>query len=217
MASSYVCFMRFICMFYLDIACVSSRCCICCNGIHYVASVYFKCFSCFKSMLQVFYLNVAYIAMAIDVCCKCMFQMFQLFETYVASVLSICCICCTGYTHMLQVYMFQLFSKVCYKCFIWILHMLQWQYTYIASVCLQMFYLFRTYVAANALCCKCCMTMCGKWAQTEVVSLGAAVHTCVSEVKRAQRPPHACAVACVLLQQVGQTDRRGSSRARRQQ
>jgi len=46
----------------------------------YVASVCFKCFSYFKHMLQVFYLDVAYVAMAIHVCWKCMFQMFQLFK-----------------------------------------------------------------------------------------------------------------------------------------
>ena len=38
-----------------------------------------------------------------------------------------------------------------------------------------MFHLFRTYVAANALCSKCCMTRCGKWTQVEVVPSGAAV------------------------------------------
>jgi hypothetical protein len=64
----------------------------------------FKCFSCFKHMLQVFYLDVAYVAMTIYVCCKRMFQMFQLFQTYVANVLSGCCICCNGYTCTLEVY-----------------------------------------------------------------------------------------------------------------
>jgi hypothetical protein len=36
----------------------------------YVASA---CFSCFKYMLQVFYLDVAYAAVNIHICCKCMF------------------------------------------------------------------------------------------------------------------------------------------------
>ena len=35
-----------------------------------------------------FYLDVAYVALAIHVCCKCIFQIFQLFQTYVASVVS---------------------------------------------------------------------------------------------------------------------------------
>ena len=39
----------------------------------YVAIVYFKYFSCFKRMLQVFYLDVAYVAVAIPICCKRMF------------------------------------------------------------------------------------------------------------------------------------------------
>jgi hypothetical protein len=33
----------------------------------YVASVCFKCFSCFRRMLQVFYLDVAYVAVAIHI------------------------------------------------------------------------------------------------------------------------------------------------------
>jgi hypothetical protein len=40
----------------------------------YVASIHFKCFSCFRSMLQVFYLNVAYVAVAIHIYCKRMFS-----------------------------------------------------------------------------------------------------------------------------------------------
>jgi hypothetical protein len=46
----------------------------------YIASVGFKCFSYFKRMLQVFYLVVAYVVMAIHVCCICIFQIFQLVE-----------------------------------------------------------------------------------------------------------------------------------------
>jgi hypothetical protein len=41
----------------------------------YVANVCFKC-NCFKRMLQVFYLDVAYVALAIHICGKCIFQMF---------------------------------------------------------------------------------------------------------------------------------------------
>ena len=36
-------------------------------------------FSCFKHMLQVFYLNVAYVAVATHICCKRMFQILHLF------------------------------------------------------------------------------------------------------------------------------------------
>ena len=41
-----------------------------------VTSVCFKCFSCFKCMLQVFHLDVAYVAMAIHVYCNSVFEMF---------------------------------------------------------------------------------------------------------------------------------------------
>jgi hypothetical protein len=65
-----------------------SGCCICCTGYTRTLQVYvFKCFGYFKRMLQVFYLDVAYVAAAIHGCYKCMFQMFQLFQMYVASVL----------------------------------------------------------------------------------------------------------------------------------
>jgi hypothetical protein len=60
----------------------------------YVVNVCFKCFSFFKSMLQVFYLDVAYVAVAIHICDTRMFQMFHLFQTYVAT------------------------SASCYKCFL---------------------------------------------------------------------------------------------------
>jgi hypothetical protein len=61
-------------------------------------------------ILYMFYLDVAYIAMAIHVCCKCVFEMFQLFSLDV--------ICCSGYTCMYIV-------SVCSKCFICFRHMLQ--------------------------------------------------------------------------------------------
>jgi hypothetical protein len=43
----------------------------------YVASVCFKYFSYFRRMLQVFYLDITYVAVAIHICCKRMFQMFH--------------------------------------------------------------------------------------------------------------------------------------------
>jgi hypothetical protein len=92
-------------------------------------------------MLQVFYLDVIYVALDIHVCCK---YMFQLFQTYVTSVLSRCCICCTSYKRMLQVYVSNVspVSIVCCRCFIWMLHMLQCPYTYVASVCCNYFIYF---------------------------------------------------------------------------
>jgi hypothetical protein len=61
--------------------------------------------------MQVFYLDVAYVALVIHVCCKYMFQMFWLFQ-YVASALYRCCICSSNHTHMLQVYV-----STCFICF----------------------------------------------------------------------------------------------------
>jgi hypothetical protein len=68
-----------------------------------VASVCFKCFSSFKRMLQVFDLDVTYIAVAIYACCKCVFQMFQLLRldvawfhldvAYVAVTIHVYCTC----------------------------------------------------------------------------------------------------------------------------
>jgi hypothetical protein len=64
---------------------VLSGCCICCNCYtHMFASV---CFNCFKRMLQVFYLDVTYVVVAIHICCKRMFHMFQ---RYVAASASCC-------------------------------------------------------------------------------------------------------------------------------
>jgi hypothetical protein len=58
------------------------------------------------AMLQVYW-DVAYLAMAIHICCKSFFKMFHLFQRYVASVLSGCCICRNAYV-----------ASVCPKIFI---------------------------------------------------------------------------------------------------
>ena len=68
--------MRFRCMlhmFHLDIAKVDLVLHMLQWLYTYAANAHFKCFSCFKRMLQVFYLNIAYVAVAIHVCCKRMF------------------------------------------------------------------------------------------------------------------------------------------------
>jgi hypothetical protein len=79
-------------VFYMYVAYVLFGHCKSRSGVVYVAmtiDIYYKCmFQYFKRILQVFYLDVAYVALAIHVCCKYIFQMFQLFQTYVASVLS---------------------------------------------------------------------------------------------------------------------------------
>ena len=70
---TYIASVCFKCLSYFQMYVASglSVCCICCTGYTRMLQVYvFKCFSCFKRKLQVFYLNVAYVAVAIYVCCK---------------------------------------------------------------------------------------------------------------------------------------------------
>jgi hypothetical protein len=52
-----------------------------------------RCYICFVHMLQVFYLDVAYVCnyfSSVFMCSKRMFRMFKLFRTYVAIVLFEC-------------------------------------------------------------------------------------------------------------------------------
>jgi hypothetical protein len=77
----------------------------------------------------------------------------------------------------------------------------------VSNICCKYFYIDDAYVAmAIHICCKSMFvnilslsdvgcgkcTRHGKWAQTEVVSSGAAVPACTLEAKGARRPPHAC-------------------------
>jgi hypothetical protein len=92
----FICFRRMWQIFSSGCCKSRSRCCV-----HmYVATTCFKCLRCFIHMLQVFYLDVAYVlqwlhtyfssfffgcfASVSDVCCNC----FSCFRTYVASVSS---------------------------------------------------------------------------------------------------------------------------------
>jgi hypothetical protein len=75
-------------------------------------------------MLQVFYLNVAYVALAIHVCCKYMFQMFQCFKYMLQVFYLDVAYVVVSYTYV---------ASVCFKYFICFEHMLQ-QMLYIASV-----------------------------------------------------------------------------------
>jgi hypothetical protein len=65
-------------------------------------------------MLQVFYLDVTYVLVAIYICCKRLFKIFHLFHSYVASVLSTHVAVAI---HMLQEYVanVSLVSDVCCK------------------------------------------------------------------------------------------------------
>jgi hypothetical protein len=87
---------------YIYVACVCFKCfssfqtyvasglsgyCICYPCYLHTLQMYvFKYFSCFKHMLQVFYLNVAYVVLAIHVSCKCMFS-------NVSAISNVCCKC----------------------------------------------------------------------------------------------------------------------------
>jgi hypothetical protein len=70
----FICFRRMLQAFWLDVAYVS----------HIYCKSMFQMFHLFQSYvaisvfskLQMFYLDVTYVAVAIHVCCKCMFQMF---------------------------------------------------------------------------------------------------------------------------------------------
>jgi hypothetical protein len=100
-------------------------------------------------MLYMFYLDVAYVAMAIHVRCKCVFQMFQLFHLDVACFLSGCYICCSGYTCTLQVfYLFQTYVASVLS-----------DVAYVAAVihicCKRMFQLFHIV----SVCCNRCSSL----------------------------------------------------------
>jgi hypothetical protein len=113
-------------MFYLDVVKVDLIFYMLQWLYMYFASVRFNCFSCFRHMLLVFYLDIAYIAVDIHVCCKCIFQMCHLFHTYVASISTGCCICCI-IAYVLDICckrlfkIFHLFQTYVVNVFIWML------------------------------------------------------------------------------------------------
>jgi hypothetical protein len=85
----------------------------------HVGNVCFKCFICFKGMLQVFHMDVvkvdrdvAYAASVSEAYCKGSFRLFHYFHTYVTSVV-------IWMLHMLQVYVLNVFIcfSVLFKCF----------------------------------------------------------------------------------------------------
>jgi hypothetical protein len=73
-------------------------------------------------MLQVFYLDVAYVAIAIHICCKHIFQMFHLFQMYVAARLHVASVFISRCN---MFYVFQMYvsyvSSECSMYFIWML------------------------------------------------------------------------------------------------
>jgi hypothetical protein len=82
------------CSKFFHVASVLSGCCICCCGYTRMLQVYVpngsKCFSCFRRMLQVFYLDVAYVPVAIQyVASLCS----KLFQTYFVAMLHVASAC----------------------------------------------------------------------------------------------------------------------------
>jgi hypothetical protein len=126
--------MRFRYMFYLDVACVPSECCICCND--------------YTHMLQK--RDVSNVSAVSDVCCKCFIRMLDMLQwpyTYVASV---CFKCFNYFKRMLQVFYLDVANVA-------LTHMLQ---VYILNVCCKCFYLDVAYVQCfthmlQAYVCKC--------------------------------------------------------------
>ena len=90
----------------------------------HVASIYYKCFRCFRGMLQVFHMDVAiidrdvaHVSMVVHVCCKRLFQMFHLlFQTYVKcaylDVAYVSHICCKSMFRLFPGYV----ASVSYEC-----------------------------------------------------------------------------------------------------
>jgi hypothetical protein len=102
-----ICFKFFSC-FRTFVASGLSRCCICSTGYTRTLQMYvFKCFSSFKHMLQVFYLDVAYVALTIQNAASVCFQMFSTGS-------NVCCKCfyldVAMATHMLQAYVLNVSS-----------------------------------------------------------------------------------------------------------
>jgi hypothetical protein len=63
-------------------------CCICCNGYTRMFQMYVSNVSAISYVYcKCFYLDVAYVTVAIHICCK---RMFHLFWTYVAASASCC-------------------------------------------------------------------------------------------------------------------------------
>ena len=101
-----------------------------CFSIRMLQVCLFRCCICFTHMLQVFYLNVAYVFQVFFMCfCKCLKCMFEVFHL----PSDICCKCCIWMLHIFAM-TFQVFSDVfasvldaCFKCFICIK-------TYVANI-----------------------------------------------------------------------------------
>jgi hypothetical protein len=74
------------------------------QDMSHVARVFFKCLRCFRDMLQVFRMDVAYVVIVVHVCCRRLFLMFHLF-------FDICCKCVYLDVHMFHIYVASVLSR----------------------------------------------------------------------------------------------------------
>jgi hypothetical protein len=65
-----------------------------CHGLVVLILIIVKCGYPYTIGTDMFYLDVAYVSMAIHIGCKHLFKMFHLFQTYVAYVAVVIHICC---------------------------------------------------------------------------------------------------------------------------
>jgi hypothetical protein len=120
------CWMYFIWMLHilqlyvLNVSSILHVCCKCFIYIlhmlqwlyTYVASICFKWFICFRRMLQVFYLDVAYVTVAIHLYCNCIFKYFTCFKHMLQQVF-----------HVTSVFIIR---PSMFHMFIWMLYMFHW-------------------------------------------------------------------------------------------
>jgi hypothetical protein len=144
MASSSVCFMHFRYMFHLDVACVSSRCCICC--IDYICML--------QCMFQIFHLFQTYVASVLSVCFICCNGYIRMLKVYVSNVSSISDVCCKCFFSRCVAVTMHISCKCMFQCFTCFTRMLQ-HVLHVVSVFISgrnMFYAFQMYVSS-----ECCM------------------------------------------------------------
>ena len=128
-------------MFRMDVAKVDRNGAYAAMAIHACCKSLFQKFRLFLGhILQVFYLDVAYVSHICCKCfiwilhtlataCKCFRRMLQVLQTYVASVSDVCCKCFSCLRRILQVFHLDIVKVDL------VLHMLQWDPPAPATCC----------------------------------------------------------------------------------
>jgi hypothetical protein len=104
-------------VFYIDVAKVDWDVTYVAMAIMYVSSVCSKCFICFRHMLQVFHVAIAYIYVNVS---SIFIHTLQVFSSGSYNV-------CNGYTHVFKFFW-------CFKCFRRMLQVFQLFLTYVVNV-----------------------------------------------------------------------------------